>query len=68
MNMLQWEFNLIPVKVLKEQKTEYIQALNDSNNNDDEKIFSSVMFSLHNKNLKSEISEFEKSMQREIKF
>ena len=30
MNMLQWEYNLIPVKVLKEQKAEYIQALIDT--------------------------------------
>ncbi len=68
MNMLQWEFGLIPVKVHKTQKSEYIQALNDTRDNENEEIFSQVMLDLHNRNLKAEISEFEKSMQFEINF
>ena len=58
MNMLQWEFGLVPVKVLKEQKAEYIQALNDTRNQADETIFPAVMFRLHHQNLQSEIHAF----------
>ena len=61
MNMLQWEFGLIPVKVLKEQKAEYIQALNDTRDKEDESIFPNVMLRLHNGNLLTEIKEFTKS-------
>ena len=39
MNLLQWEFNLIPSKVLKEDKAEYIQALIDAQKKDDDGIF-----------------------------
>ena len=39
MNLLQWEFNLIPSKVLKEYKAEYIQALIDAQKKDDDGIF-----------------------------
>ena len=35
MNLLQWEFGIIPSKVLKEDKTEYIQSLVDSREKDD---------------------------------
>ncbi len=58
MNMLQFEFGLIPTKVLKEQKAEYIQALNDTRDQQDELIFPSVMLRLHNTNLQSEIDAF----------
>ena len=61
MNMLQWEFGLIPVKVLKEQKAEYIQALNDTRDKEDESIFPNVMLRLHNSNLLSEIAAYTKS-------
>ena len=58
MNMLQFEFGLIPTKVLKEQKAEYIQALNDTRDQQDESIFPNVMLRLHNTNLQSEIDAF----------
>ena len=58
MNMLQFEFGLIPTKVLKEQKAEYIQALNDTRDQQDESIFPSVMLRLHNTNLQAEIDAF----------
>ena len=58
MNMLQWEFGLIPVKVLKEKKAEYIQALNDTRDQQDESIFPAVMMRLHNTNLQAEIETF----------
>ena len=62
MNMLQWENDLVPVKVLKEQKAVYIQALNDTRNQDDETIFTDVMFRLHNTNLQAEIHAFRTSL------
>ena len=61
MNMLQWEFGLIPTKVLKEQKAEYIQALNDTRDQQNETIFQNVMLRLHNTNLLSEITAYTKS-------
>ena len=65
MNMLQWEFGLIPVKVLKEQKAEYIQALNDARDQQDESIFPDVMTRLHNANLQSEIDAYVASQEAE---
>ena len=63
MNMLQYEYNLIPVKVLKEQKAEYIQALNDTRDSGDEIIFPDVMLRLHNQNLRTEIKAFTTSLE-----
>ena len=67
MNMLQFEFGLIPTKVLKEQKAEYIQALNDTRDQQDESIFPSVMLRLHNTNLQSEIDAFVASQEIDTK-
>jgi len=66
MNMLQFEFGLIPTKVLKEQKAEYIQALNDTRDQQDESIFSSVMLRLHNTNLQAEINAFVASQETDV--
>lgn len=55
MNMLQWEFGLVPMKVLKEQKAEYIQALIDSREGDDISIFIDCMTRLHCQHLKADI-------------
>ena len=63
MNMLQWEFGLVPVKVLKEQKAEYIQALNDTRNQADETIFPTVMIRLHRQNLQAEIHAYVTSLE-----
>ncbi len=65
MNMLQFEYGLIPVKVLKEQKAEYIQAINDTRDNDDENIFSDTMLRLHSTNLQAEINAFVTSLEGE---
>ena len=62
MNLLQWEFNLIPSKVLKEDKAEYIQALIDSREKDDDSIFIDFMLNLHAKHLQGEIEQFKASM------
>ena len=66
MNMLQLEFGLIPTKVLKEQKAEYIQALNDTRDQQDESIFPNVMMRLHNTNLQSEIDAFVASHETDV--
>lgn len=62
MNMLQYEYNLIPVNVLKEQKSEYIQALNDTRDSGSETIFPDVMLRLHNQNLQAEINAYKTSI------
>lgn len=62
MNMLQFEQNLIPVKVLKEQKAAYIEALNRTRDNEDITIFVDAMLQFHIANLQTEIAEFKASM------
>lgn len=62
MNLLQWEFKLIPSKVLKEDKAEYIQALIDARENEDVSIFEAIMIKLHTKHLQTEIEQFNNSM------
>ena len=39
MNLLQWEFDVLPTKVLKEDNVEYIQALIDTRENEDLNVF-----------------------------
>ena len=63
MNMLQWEYNLIPVKVLNEQKAPYIQSLIDTREQEDESVFAKAMFAIHLQNLSAEIAAFNASMQ-----
>jgi len=62
MNILQWEFNLIPSKVLKEDKAEYIQALINAREKDDNELFTAFMLNLHAKHLQREIELFNASM------
>ncbi len=62
MNLLQWEFKLIPSKVLKEDKAEYIQALIDAREKEDGSIFEALMIKLHTKHLQTEIEQFNNSM------
>ena len=61
MNLLQWEFDVIPSKVLKEDKAEYIQALVDAREKDDVSLFTDCMIQLHAQNLKNEISQYKSS-------
>ena len=62
MNLLQWEFNLIPSKVLKEDKAEYIQALIDAREKNDDSVFTDFMLKLHAKHLQTEIERFNSSI------
>ena len=51
MNMLQFEFGLIPTKILKEDKEEYIKALVETRESDDLNVFRGFMASTMIKNL-----------------
>ncbi len=62
MNMLQFEFNLIPVKILTEDKEEYIKALVETRENDDLNIFRKFMTSVMIKNLSFDIDNYLKSI------
>ncbi|MBQ9184723.1 MAG: Fic family protein [Bacteroidales bacterium] len=58
MNLLQWEFGVLPTKVLKEDKVEYIQALVDAREREDIDIFIDCMTKLHCLHLQSDIVQF----------
>ena len=62
MNLLQWEFGVLPVKVLKEDKVEYIQALVDTREREDIDLFCSCMTELHCRHLQADIDQYERSM------
>ena len=61
MNHLQYEFGLVPVKIVKEDKTEYIQALVDSREQESLEPFREFMMEEHVRNITKEIDEFKKS-------
>lgn len=60
MNFLQFERNLVSVKITKEQKREYIQSLIDSRENQNYEIFCEAMFNLHLKNMRHEIKDYQR--------
>lgn len=62
MNMLQFEFGLIPTKILKEDKEEYIKALVATRETDNLDIFRSFMSSMMERNLQNEISIYLESI------
>ena len=57
MNLLQIEYGVLPTKVLREDKAEYIQALIDTRENEDIQIFLDCMTQLHCKHLKWDIED-----------
>ena len=61
MNLLQMEFGVLPVKVLKEDKATYIQALIDTRDKEDIGIFQNCMAELHVQHLKADIDQYLKS-------
>ena len=61
MNLLQWEFGVLPTIVLKEDKAEYIQALIDTRENEDINVFLDCMTHLHCQHLQSDINQYLKS-------
>ena len=62
MNMLQFEFGLIPAKILKEDKEEYIKALVATREDNDLDIFRGFMTSMMEQNLQTEIATYLESI------
>ena len=62
MNMLQFEFGLIPTKILKEDKEEYIKALVVTREDDNLDIFRGFMTSMMERNLQNEITSYLESI------
>ena len=58
MNMLQFEFGLIPAKILKDDKEEYIKSLIATREEEDLNIFRDFMTSMLEKNLSDEIDSY----------
>jgi len=61
MNLLQMEFDVLPTKVLKEDKSTYIQALIDAREKEDIDIFLDCMAELHAQHLKTDIEHYLKT-------
>ena len=61
MNYIQFEFGLVPTKVKKEDKAEYIQALVESREQDNTLPFRESMLREHLTNLRKEIENFKQS-------
>lgn len=66
MNLLQWEFEVLPTKVLKEDKAEYIQALIDTRECEDISIFEGCMAELHCQHLQADIDQYEASTTEKV--
>ena len=58
MNMLQFEFGLIPAKILKDDEEEYIKSLIATREEEDLNIFRDFMTSMLEKNLSDEIDSY----------
>ena len=65
MNHLQYEFGLVPVKIVKEDKAEYIQALIDSREQESLEPFREFMMEEHVRNISKEIEEYKKSQEED---
>ena len=66
MNLLQMEYGVLPTKVLKEDKAEYIQALIDTREEEDMEIFLNCMSRLHCQHLRNDIDQYLKSADAEM--
>lgn len=67
MNHIQSEFGLMPSKVLKEDKAEYIGALIKSREVDSRTPFQEFMFEEHAKNLRTEVDNLKKTLDGDLK-
>ena len=61
MNHLQYEFGLIPSKIVKENKAEYIQSLIEAREQENLEPYRDFMFNEHIRNIAREIEMFNKS-------
>lgn len=66
MNLLQMEYDVLPTKVFKEDKAEYIQALIDTRKTEDTDIFINCMAKLHCEHLQQDIDQFLRSTAEEM--
>lgn len=66
MNLLQMEYDVLPTKVLKEDKAKYIQALIDTREKEDINIFLDCMSELHLNHLQKDIDQFIISIDTEM--
>ena len=66
MNLLQWEFDVLPTKVLKEDKAEYIQALIDTRESEDLNVFLDCMARHHCHHLQNDIDQFVRSTSEKV--
>lgn len=66
MNLLQMEYDVLPTKVFKEDKAEYIQALIETREAEDTNIFSNCMAKLHCEHLQQDIDQFLQSTAEEM--
>lgn len=66
MNLLQMEHGVLPVKVLKEDKAEYIKALTDNRDMEDMEPFINCMTRLHIKHLQHDIDLYLKTTGEEM--
>ena len=66
MNLLQMEFGVLPTKVLKEDKAEYIQALIDTREEKNIEIFIDCMAELHNRHLQHDIDQYLSSVSEKM--
>lgn len=60
-NQLQFEFGLVPVKIVKEDRAEYIQALVEAREQESLAPLRNFMLEEHIRNLSKEIAEYPKS-------
>lgn len=66
MNQIQFEGCVIPTVVLKEDRADYIAALKESQESDDEETFVSFMKKIQTRNMKEDIRNFKASMKNDI--
>ena len=66
MNLLQMEYGVLPTKVLKEDKAEYIQALIDTREEENMEVFMNCMSRLHCQHLRYDIDQYLKSADAEM--
>ena len=66
MNHLQYEFGLIPSKVVKDDKAEYIQSLIDAREQETLFPFYEFMFDEHIRNISKEIEAYKKSQAADL--
>lgn len=66
MNHLQYEFELVPSKIVKEDKAEYIQSLIESREQEMLLPFYEFMFDEHIRNIRKEIEEYKKSQSADL--